>query len=240
MIIPNLYMFDPYTLETTIVRAAQVIGTQVLTKNSFGTITPTGVYKEGYSQVWKHADVVDWKYKNEETSIASAGDDGGWYYIEDHRGLEYWLPTDTYDSQPTIHRLLGALPKDIVTIRPAKTLDDHKREILELIDSKYQTASNKLLEGYPTAESSSWTRQEQEARAYLKNKKSDVPYLTILAETRDISLVDLANKIVINADEYLKTSAKLLGLRHKYLDRYKSLTDMDSVTALKNDIDYTV
>ena len=53
--------------------------------------------------------------------------------IEDNRGKEYWLDTDTFGTPAKTMKDLGAFPANAVFTAPAKTLDELKQDkILEL------------------------------------------------------------------------------------------------------------
>lgn len=58
---------------------------------------------------------------------------GKWENIEDNRGKEYWLDTDTFGTPAKTMKELGAFPTNAVFTAPAKTLDELKADkILEL------------------------------------------------------------------------------------------------------------
>ena len=58
---------------------------------------------------------------------------GKWENIEDNRGKEYWLDTDSFGTPAKTMKELGAFPTNAVFTAPAKTLDELKADkILEL------------------------------------------------------------------------------------------------------------
>lgn len=136
MEIPKINIFDPLTLEYLTTREVQVVDNVPLIKNAFGTITPIGEIKTGYAQVWKSINDESWIYLDQETTLANAGDDGVWYYIEDHRksetsnGTPYWLPTDTYLDSPKYLETLGKLPSGALLESPQKPISICKEEKL--------------------------------------------------------------------------------------------------------------
>lgn len=51
-----------------------------------------------------------------------------WENIEDNRGKEYWLDTDTFGTPAKTMKELGAFPANAVFTAPAKTLDELKQD----------------------------------------------------------------------------------------------------------------
>lgn len=51
---------------------------------------------------------------------------GKWENIEDNRGKEYWLDTDSFGTSAKTMKELGAFPTNAVFTAPAKTLDEFK------------------------------------------------------------------------------------------------------------------
>ena len=97
-----------------------------------GTLDPVGPAKDGYAQVYKGHGMDSWPY-DDTLELAAQGEQGAWYYIEDHRqhmdskgtkqgGTPYWMPADgdDYTSPPRYISTLGPLPEGAVTERPEK------------------------------------------------------------------------------------------------------------------------
>ena len=57
---------------------------------------------------------------------------GAWAQVEDNRGTEYWLPGDTWQTEPREMKDLGPLPDGALLERPEKPLEQMSRE--EIID----------------------------------------------------------------------------------------------------------
>ena len=53
---------------------------------------------------------------------------GKWENIEDNRGKEYWLDTDTFGTPAKTMKDLGAFPANAVFTAPQKTLDELKAD----------------------------------------------------------------------------------------------------------------
>lgn len=62
-----------------------------------------------------------------------------WEQVEDNRGVEYWLPEDTYGAPAREMKELGALPEGATTTAPEKTLDELKADKLEALKAERDT-----------------------------------------------------------------------------------------------------
>ena len=67
-------------------------------------------------------------------SFAHVWNGEAWEQVEDHRGVEYWLPEDTYGAPAREMKELGALPEGATTTAPEKTLDELKVDKLAEVD----------------------------------------------------------------------------------------------------------
>lgn len=73
------------------------------------------------------------------------------------------------------------------------------------------TKIKKLTADYCNGEISSFWKQETEARAYTVDNTVSTPFLTVLANSRDIGVDVLVSKIIVNADALAEAVAVLLG-----------------------------
>lgn len=74
-------------------------------------------FKEGFAAVWNGE---------------------AWELIEDHRGVDYWLPGDKYGSAPREMKELGALPEGATLTEPEQTLDELKEVKLVNLSGAFQ------------------------------------------------------------------------------------------------------
>ena len=65
---------------------------------------------------------------NLQDGFASVWNGTQWENIEDNRGKEYWLDTDTYGTPAKTMKDLGAFPAGAVFTAPQKTLDELKSD----------------------------------------------------------------------------------------------------------------
>ena len=70
---------------------------------------------------------------NLQEGFSSVFNGGKWENIEDNRGKEYWLDTDSFGTPAKTMKELGAFPTGAVFTAPAKTIEQLKQDkILEL------------------------------------------------------------------------------------------------------------
>ena len=72
---------------------------------------------------------------NLQDGFASVWNGTQWENIEDNRGKEYWLDTDTFDTPAKTMKDLGAFPAGAVFTAPAKTLEQLKADKINELKS---------------------------------------------------------------------------------------------------------
>lgn len=107
-----------------------------------------------------------------------------------------------------------------------------KAKKLAEIDADFSAATSALLANWPKEEPATWFKQEAEARAYLANSSTSTPMLSTIAALRSISVADLANRVVTDADMFTQASATCVGQRHKARQLVKALPDADELHRL--------
>lgn len=124
------YDFHPVTLEFIGKRCVQRYKSgEMIPIGKFSTMTPIGEDRDGYAQVFVRLG-MECPYAGAE--LASQGEDGAWYYVENHRGTPYWLDGE-HDVAPTYAVDLGPLPSGAITVQPKPTT---KQKIDELRRAK--------------------------------------------------------------------------------------------------------
>lgn len=53
---------------------------------------------------------------------------GAWAQVEDNRGVKYWLPGDTWQTEPREMKVLGPLPEGASTVKPEKSEKEKQLE----------------------------------------------------------------------------------------------------------------
>lgn len=90
------------------------------------------------------------------------------------------------------------------------TEDEIKASALKVLQMNFSDSVSVLNADYPDAETSTWPRQEADARSYVATKVA-TPFLQTLAITRGSDVDSLAESIVAKADAYYVKYAELLG-----------------------------
>ena len=132
MTIPQMYMYDLKTGEYTGSRDAtrRPNGEYILEATGATSVAPPAVIPTGQTARW-------------------TGD--AWEKVEDHRqhmdergrkegGTPYWLPDDTWRSEPRYMEELGPLPADALLERPRRPLEEYKADKRREIIAGYTAA----------------------------------------------------------------------------------------------------
>lgn len=82
-----------------------------------------------------------------------------WENIEDNRGKEYWLDTDTFGTPAKTMKDLGAFPTGAVFTAPAKTLEELKAQKLAQVDA---WTANKITGGFISSASGKPVRYDSD------------------------------------------------------------------------------
>jgi len=140
-------------------------------------------------------------------------------YVEDNRNKDIHKMETKEDF---ICHYLGslkagfALGKYVMTAAEKKA--ESKNKILDTAKADYIEKVNSLTAGIPNTETSTWNKQEIEAREYLKDDSANVPFIKALSEARGVDLLSLATKILEKADMYAVAVGTLTGERQKIED----------------------
>lgn len=90
--------------------------------------------KEGYAICWNG---TEWEYQEDHRQKR----DKGGVPIEG-TGTAYWMPEDTWQSQPRYMKVLGPLPEKSTTVKPEKPFSVWKEEKLSELSGKFSAAEN--------------------------------------------------------------------------------------------------
>jgi len=100
------------------------------------------------------------------------------------------------------------------------------------IDEAFDEATNSLTSGWPQHEIQTWNKQEAEARKYLSDNSTPTPMLSVISYTRNLTVGELALRVVRDADAFTTASAHYVGLRHKARQQIQALPDVGDVHRL--------
>ena len=96
-----------------------------------------------------------------------------------------------------------------------KTERNDKAYLLSKANADFETAISSLTSSIPTSEISTWTKQEQEARAYILDSNASTPFIDAICLAREVDKSYLVGKIIEKADAYAVAVGTLTGVRQK-------------------------
>ena len=96
-----------------------------------------------------------------------------------------------------------------------KTERNDNSYLLSKANADFETAISSLTSSIPTSEISTWTKQEQEARAYLLDSTASTPFIDAICLARGCEKSYLVGKIIEKADAYAVAVGTLTGVRQK-------------------------
>lgn len=100
------------------------------------------------------------------------------------------------------------------------------------IDADFETSVSSLTAGWPQHEIQTWSKQESEARAFVANSVASTPMLATIASTRGLTVAELAQRVIRDADAFTNASAIYVGLRHKARQRVQAMPDSGEANRL--------
>lgn len=98
---------------------------------------------------------------------------------------------------------------------------DDMQTYMDKINKEYAEEVEKLNNTTPIEEVLTWTKQENEARAYLANSAVSTPLIDALASSRGVTKMYLVNKIIAKADAYATAIGVLTGEMQRKKDMIK-------------------
>jgi hypothetical protein len=104
-------------------------------------------------------------------------------------------------------------------------IEDLKISQLQQINIAFEQAMQQITSGYPASETSSWAKQETEARAYQANNAAATPLIDALAASRSINKAELVGRIIAKADLFAGISGTLIGRRQALEDDLDALPE---------------
>jgi hypothetical protein len=90
--------------------------------------------------------------------------------------------------------------------------------------------SKELVAEYSDGEIRSWDQQRAESTAYIADNTASTPLLSAIASARDITVAELANKVLNNVAAYETAYGTLLGKYQKNKDILSSIDLADETT----------
>ncbi|TXH98123.1 MAG: hypothetical protein E6Q75_02445 [Rheinheimera sp.] len=155
-------------------------------------------------------------------------------YIEKGYSMHEWLRSQGIDISQYGTVWTANAPDDVVNvlIEQYNPWPAEKAAKFAEIDADFEAAVSSLTAGWPQHEIQTWSKQESEARALAANPSTPTPMLSTIAATRGLTVAELAQRVIRDADAFTNASAYYVGLRHKARQRVQALPDSDDINRL--------
>jgi hypothetical protein len=111
-----------------------------------------------------------------------------------------------------------------------KVVQDYIKLYKRTIEVDFRGQVQQLKKDYPEVESMSWDQQRKEAELYIADNTATVTLLSAIAESRGITVADLASRIIEKSESYLTAYGALLGTFQKKSDALSSIDLEDPST----------
>lgn len=116
---------------------------------------------------------------------------------------------------------------------PALSLDDLEKEKASEIDTKSQEFVDQKMESYPAFEMLTFERQEREARAFLADDTVATPTLEPITTARNLTVLEIATRVVAKADALNAVAASVAGQRQAYHDQLADAVQAQDIAAVE-------
>ncbi len=148
-------------------------------------------------------------------------------YTEKGYGIHKWLADHGAFIREVDGVLVSNLPDDQINqlIADYNPWPSEKATKFAEIDAEFEAAVASLTAGWPQHEIQTWNKQEAEARALAANPEAPTPMLSTIAITRGLTVAELAQRVIRDADAFTAASAHFVGLRHKARQLVQALPD---------------
>lgn len=107
-------------------------------------------------------------------------------------------------------------------------------EALSGIRNYYSSKLRTVASPYGRIERETWSRQEKEAQMYLMDEQAIVPLISALASAREISVAEMATKIIAKSEQQAAKVGAILGeqqAKEKSIEAAKNLEEIEAIMA---------
>ncbi len=146
---------------------------------------------------------------------------GQWEYVQETRGD--WF--NAAGELINITQLNALVAPDLTRLPPPPTIAKLKALKRQSINAEFEQSIQQITAGYPASETSSWGKQEAEARAYVADAAAITPLIDALSTARGVTKAELATRIIAKADLFATVSGQLIGYRQSLEDAINALPD---------------
>lgn len=114
----------------------------------------------------------------------------------------------------------------------AAKLDAAKAARMHEINAQSDRMADVLSATYPEFETKSWPMQLQEAKAVTADPNAPAPLLTAIAAQQNITVADLAGRVLTKAEQYAAAYGDLIGRRQAAQDNLTAATTPEAAAAV--------
>ncbi|WP_413614739.1 hypothetical protein MRB56_12590 [Halomonas cupida] len=112
-------------------------------------------------------------------------------------------------------------------------LEDAKRAACERVRASYEAELSRILSQYSETEQKTWSKQEEEARAFLADPIAGTPLLDAISSARGMAKPELVARIVALADAWILAAGAATGKRQALEEQILVATTMAEVDAIE-------
>lgn len=128
------------------------------------------------------------------------------------------------DGELRITKLVVDTADELLSAKQRKTLE---------IDKQAETYLYSLTKSSPAFEKQTWAAQLAEAKAFVLDSSAMTPILSVIAEKRSITVLELANKVISKDATYSAVVSSVIGQRKKMLEEVELVTNLNKLNKLK-------
>lgn len=165
---------------------------------------------------------------NLQDGFASVFNDTQWENIEDNRGKEYWLDTDTFGTPAKTMKELGAFPANAVFTAPAKTIEQLKAD--KINEFKFKRDS---LEVEPIEYNGNLFDFDDKARDRINNA---IIALSITGQSIEWTTADNTN-VLVTADDLRNIIANVAMRSNELHAKYRELKELIEGCTTKEELE---
>jgi len=159
------------------------------------------------------------------------------------------VETDKPDFNPRTQRITGpafnftgSVVEHVYTASYLP-LDFIKEDFLSTARSLLSEYMAEVTFGYTVEEFRTWDQQRDEAKAYIADNLADVPMLDAIAASRGVTVVILANSVMVNSVAYSAAAGHILGRKLGLGDLIEAAPDgveLDRILADELYVNWTI
>ena len=165
---------------------------------------------------------------NLQDGFASVFDGTQWENIEDNRGKEYWLDTDTFGTPAKTMKELGAFPANAVFTAPQKTLEQLKADKINELKTIRDTEEVK-----PIAYNGNLFDFDDKARDRIN---SAIIALSITSQSIEWTTADNTN-VLVTADDLRSVIAAVAMRSNELHAKYRELKEQVEACTTKEELE---